>query len=71
MAKATEIPLYLEAKTKNELIKKMLENNYKFNSHFMYSTPVKEGNKYITWFYADVAKTMIKGLDNDYRKESN
>lgn len=64
MARLTEIPVYLEAKDKNELIQLMLDNNVKFNSHFIYSTPVKDGKKWITWFYADLAKVSIKGMRN-------
>ena len=56
MSKITTIQIYLEAKTKDDLIKRMVENNLRNQSFYNYSTPTKDGDKYITWYYEDIIK---------------
>lgn len=48
------IPLFLEAKTKLELSKKMTANNVKHDKEFGYFDIQKEGKKWVAWFYADL-----------------
>lgn len=63
--KITEIPIYLEAKTKNELINEMLKNNQKNNKHYQYKTPMKDGDKWVVWYYEDAAKLVRKKLNGN------
>jgi hypothetical protein len=48
------IPIFLEASKKEELIKIMWSNNYLNSKAYNYMPPVKEGKKWVVWFYADV-----------------
>lgn len=55
----TLIPVYLEARTKDGLIRKMLQNNLKNKMHFKYFSPQKEGLKWVVWFYKDVKDEVL------------
>lgn len=48
------LPLFLEAKNKLELIKKMTANNVKHMREFEYFNIQKDGRKWIAWFYTDL-----------------
>lgn len=52
--KIQNIPVYIDADSKDELIKKMLSNNLINQKVYNYQTPVKEGRKWVVWYYADV-----------------
>lgn len=52
------IRVFLEADTKEEMILKQLENNTVRNTWFEYSPPMKEDDKYITWYFDDVEKLL-------------
>lgn len=54
MAQVNAIPLYIEANNKEDLIKKMLDNNREHSSHFKYFDIQKDGKKWVVWFYAIV-----------------
>lgn len=54
----TTIPFYIEATSKDELIKKMFEKASKEGSFMQYSTPVKEGNKWVVWYNFDARKEL-------------
>lgn len=58
MEKSTYIQVYLEAQSKDELIKKMIANNAKHGCYFKYSTPKKYDGVYETWYYIDIRKIM-------------
>ena len=60
MEKSSLVQVYLEAKTKNELIILMAQNNAKHSCFFRYSTPTKENKKYITWYYVDYLKYRLE-----------
>ncbi len=47
------VPIYLSAKTKEELIVKMVTNNSINGIMFNYFPPIKEGKNWIVWFFAD------------------
>ena len=48
------IPLFLEASKKEELIGLMWQNNTVNMRAFNYMPPIKEGKKWVVWFYADI-----------------
>ncbi len=50
------IPVYLEAKNKDDLVKKMLSNNMLNGKIYNYQTPYKDGKKWVVWYYAEVNK---------------
>lgn len=54
MASINTIPLFLEATSKEELTKKMLQNNSAHNAHFKYFDIQRDGKKWVVWFYAIV-----------------
>lgn len=60
--KINNIPVYLEASSKRELIEKMLKNNMLNGKVYNYQTPVKEGRNWVVWFFADVFND--KHVDN-------
>ena len=48
------IPIYIEAKSKDELVEKMLVNNHANSRKFNYMSPMREGKIWVVWFYADI-----------------
>ena len=58
------IKFFLAAKTPNELIKKMLDNNRKHGTGFVYDSPIplKNGASWIVWFTANVAEYSKKEM---------
>ena len=51
-----EVKLFLEASSKEELVKKQIENNRLHGYGFKYDAPMKEGKKWVVWFTANVAE---------------
>ena len=47
---AFRIPNYLEARTKDELVRAMLLNNIKHGIEFKYFDIQKDGSKWVCWF---------------------
>ena len=62
------IPLYLEASSKDDLIKMMLLNN-KINARkFNYMQPMSEDGGWVVWFFADIENyTPINNLSKEER----
>jgi hypothetical protein len=58
--KITCVKVYIEADTKEEMILAQLKNNTERNTFFDYSNPVKEDDKYVSWYYDDVMKRPKK-----------
>lgn len=56
MEKICEIPVYIEANTKDELVKKMLEINKTTNTWHKFFDIQKDNNKWVAWFYQDIIK---------------
>ncbi len=54
METVADLPRYLEADTKDELIRLMLLNNVKNKKHFKYFNIQKEDKKWIAWYYTRV-----------------
>ena len=67
MEKVTLIPVFLEANSKKELVKKMLRNNLTKGFHFKYFSPLKDGKKWVVWYYKDI-KDEINGAIRPIRK---
>lgn len=69
MDKPTLIPVFLEAKSKKELVSLMLKNNLTHGMHFRYMPPLKDGKKWVVWYHIDIAnhnmKQLISGVLND------
>ena len=57
---SNEIKIYLEAKSKDELIEKMLLNNRRHGVGFKYDSPIKEGKLWVVWFTANIAEYSRK-----------
>jgi len=67
MERPTLVPVFLEAKTKEDLVLLMLSNNLNNGMHFKYFSPIKEGKKWVVWYYRDIkSPTMAREL-----KEAN
>ena len=47
------VNIYIEASTKDNLIKLQAMNNMVNAKAYNYQTPYKDGKKYVVWFYAD------------------
>jgi hypothetical protein len=50
--KTNMIPLSLEADSREELSTAMLKNNMQHGYHFKYFNIMKDGKKWIVWYYA-------------------
>jgi len=48
------VPVFLEADSREKLVRKMVINNYFNHAKFNYMEPRFEKNKYVVWFYADL-----------------
>lgn len=49
------IPIYLDERSKDDLIRLMYLNNQTNQIKYNYmSAPVKEGSRWVVWFYADI-----------------
>jgi len=60
MEKSSLIQVYIEAKSKDELIIEMFKNNQLHSCFFRYSTPQKEGKKWVCWYYIDILKYKLR-----------
>lgn len=60
------IPVYIEAKTKDELMKKMFQTNLLNGKMYNFQTPMKDGKKWVVWYYADI--TRDQHLDMEFNK---
>jgi hypothetical protein len=56
MSNLTTVRVFLEAKSKEEMIIKQMENNSKRGTWFDYSVPVKDGNVWVCWYFDDLMK---------------
>ena len=54
MARPTQFPVFIQADTKEDLMREMLKNNLKHNTYFPYRDIQKDGKTWIAWFEADV-----------------
>ena len=54
MMKMTEIPIFVEAPTKQELVQRMFEINQKSGQWNNFFDIQKDGNKWIAWYYFDL-----------------
>lgn len=59
MVSITEIPVFIEADTKDDLVISMLNNNIKFGKKFVYKV-LKDGNKWVAWYEHDIKLEEMK-----------
>ena len=52
--KLSNIPVFIEASTKKELMRKMFNTNFINQRSYNYQTPIKDGNKWVVWYFADI-----------------
>ena len=50
------IPIALEAKTEDALMRAMLENNLRNGKLYSYMSPVWTGSKWVVWFFDDITE---------------
>jgi hypothetical protein len=50
------VPLSIRAKTADELSRRCLEHNVKYQAEFHYFQISKVGNEWFAWYYADLNK---------------
>jgi hypothetical protein len=63
------IPLFITAKTKEELVRKMFLNNIKRGKHLKYFQIEKIGKQWIAWYYDKL--DAFKDLTDGSRKKNN
>lgn len=71
MMHPTQIPIYVEADSKNELIEKMAIINSKSGAWHNFFSIYKEGKKHVAWYYGDVeemVKRKVNGTTNNNRR---
>lgn len=59
------IPIFLEADTKEDLMALMFASNAVNGKMFNYMAPVKDGKKWVVWFYADFQTYKTPKLENE------
>ena len=52
------VNIFIEAETKSDLIELQLINNAFNGKAYNYQTPMKDGDMWIVWFFADPTQTM-------------
>ena len=64
MENLTTIPIYLEADSKELLVKKMIENNFENKTHYKYFCPIKDKGTWVVWYYKDVGISLEQKLQD-------
>jgi hypothetical protein len=59
IAKPSLVLTYLEAPTKEALTRLMFTNNIANGKMYDYQNPMKDGKKWIVWYYADVLQDIV------------
>ena len=57
------VNIYIEADTKVELIELQLINNALNGKAYNYQTPMKDGDTWVAWFFADPTQTITVTKD--------
>lgn len=66
----TLVKVWLDAKTKDELVRRQLFNNKARGMRFIYGDFIKEGKLWVTYYFKDVGPELIsKVIINDSRKQ--
>jgi len=60
MVKLSMVPVYITAKTKEDLTLAMLNNNIQKSKQFQYFDIQKDGKEWIAWYYTDVYEEALK-----------
>lgn len=55
----TDSPIFLTAKTKEELSRKMLANNMARSAYYNYQI-MKDGKQWVAWFTVDMKREIFK-----------
>jgi len=61
MAKVNEIPLFITAKTKEELVSAMWKNNSNLMHQLQYFDIQFVNNEWVAWYFYDAAKLKQQG----------
>ena len=65
----TLVKVWLEAKSKKELVSKQLANNGAHNMRFIYGDFIKEGRLWVTYYFRDLGQELIKKELNDSSRQ--
>ena len=65
MISIVDVPVYLEAKSKDLLIELMIETNRDTGVRNRYFDFMKDGDKYICWYYRDLRMPKAKEKHGD------
>jgi len=57
------IPMFVKAKSEDELSKKCYLNNLKNDKMFEYFSITKSGSNWVAWFHADISDYVPLGSD--------
>lgn len=64
------MPLFIEANDKRALITKMMENNMKDKIDYKYFQVMKDGKKWVAWYYGDGNKILKQSIKTDIERRS-
>ena len=56
--KLSEVPVFIEADTKEVLVMAMLDNNVKFGKKFQYKV-LKDGDQWVAWYEHDLELELL------------
>ena len=65
----TLVKVWLEAKSKKELVSKQLMNNSAHSMRFIYGDFIKEGRLWVTYYFRDLGQELIKKELNDSSRQ--
>jgi hypothetical protein len=65
------VPLYIKAKTEDDLVKRMIENNVKYKMTFKYFDIRKNGQNWYAWYLGDatgmIRREVVDGVEKNNR----
>jgi len=68
MANLESVNIFLSAKTPEEIVGLQILNNAINGIEYHYQTPMKDGDKWIIWFFADVKDWIDPSKTNEETK---
>lgn len=68
MNKLFQIPVYIEANSKDDLVRKFLETNAKTGCYNQFFDIQKDGKKWVAWYYQDIK--YLSEINNDSAKNA-
>jgi len=63
------MPLFIEAPDKRQLVAKMMENNMRDKIDYKYFSVMKDGKKWVAWYYGDGNRLLKQTIKSDLERK--